>query len=103
MKKIKILKIKTLTSYGERPFSRVRLFLETKDETLCENLAFRHSRPYKTYKQFVLPTVFAKLKISPAKASWSQKAGCSCGCSPGYLLDIDPQEVGYEAIYVTIK
>lgn len=102
--KMKILSIKT-GQYGERPVSRVRLFIETKDESVAENLMarmFGHSAPYKTYRQEVLPRVFKKLKIDPAKVSWSQKAGCSCGCSPGYVLDINPTVAGFEAVWVTI-
>ena len=101
MKNVKILNIKT-GDYG--PVSKVRLFIETKNESLVGNLTFRHARPYKTYRKFVLPVVLEKLGLSflPG-ASWSQKAGCYCGCSPGYILDIHPSKVGYEAVWVTIK
>lgn len=98
---MKIVKIKT-GQYGERPLSRVRLFIEERNETVLENLILRYSRPSKAYRKEVLPKVFKKLGID-VSASWSQKAGCSCGCSPGFILDIHPGSCGYEVIWVTIK
>ncbi len=35
----------------------------------------------------VLPEILKQAGIPEAKASWSWKAGCSCGCSPGFILD----------------
>lgn len=34
-----------------------------------------------------LPEILKQAGIPEAKASWSWKAGCSCGCSPGFILD----------------
>jgi hypothetical protein len=102
MKNVKILKIKT-GEYGERPLSKVRLFIETKGEGILDNLVNRHSRPFNIYRKLVLPPVLEKLKLAGTKVSWNQKAGCSCGCSPGYILDIHPVKTGFEAIWVTIK
>ncbi len=34
-----------------------------------------------------LPCILKEVGIPEnTKASWSQKAGCSCGCSPGFIL-----------------
>ena len=101
-KPLKIKTIKTLKKYGCRPFSRVRLFVEVRGEKLRENLDERFDRPYKAYRAEVLPKVL-KDELWLVKASWSQTAGCACGCSPGFLLDVDPSQVGYEAVYVTIR
>ena len=88
--------------YGEKPLSRVRLFVMTDGGKLVSDILNRFSRPYKAYKAEVLPKVL-KNELWLAKASWSQTAGCACGCSPGFLLDVDPAQVGYEAVFVTIK
>lgn len=50
-------------------------------------VAGRRSRPYTEYRK-LLPEIFEKAGIpAGTKASWSQKAGCSCPCSPGFVLD----------------
>ena len=68
--------------YNARP----RLYIDYKDESVLENLANRRSRPTTLYKA-MLPEIIAKLDLPPeTKVSWSQKAGCQCGCSPGFIL-----------------
>jgi hypothetical protein len=56
-------------------------------ESLSENLQNRRSRPSKEYKK-LLPEACKQAGIDPFTflASWSQKCGCSCGCSPGFRL-----------------
>ena len=61
-------------------------------ENMFENLMNRHHRPAKFYKQYVLPEGLKQLGYTEEeaaaiikKAFWSQKAGCRCGCSPGFL------------------
>jgi hypothetical protein len=55
--------------------------------TQMEHLLFdRWTNPVAMYKQF-LPAIFEALGLpSTTKARWSQKAGCSCGCSPAFIL-----------------
>ena len=95
------------------------MFVTNKRETqtLLENLIVhiagmnveripvaRNRRPFQLYREVLLPKVFKKLKLPPnIRASWSQKAGCSCGCSPGFILDTLPLRRGYDAIYVTVS
>jgi hypothetical protein len=99
---MKITSIKT-GQYSERPSTRVKLFVFHRNETILENLMLRHRRPSDLYRKEVLPKVFKKLKLDPSRITWSQKAGCSCGCSPGFILNADPSKLGYDAIYVNIK
>ena len=55
-----------------------------------DNLQNRHSRPYDQYRRLVLPTVAKLIAFRPgAKFRWSQKAGCSCPCSPGFIVKDD--------------
>ena len=99
---MKIQKIKT-GEYGEKPLTKVRLFVHNPHETLIENLNGRWHRPHKQYKEELLPTVFKFLSLPFCTgAHWNQKAGCSCGCSPGFVLDIHPVKAGFEAIWVTL-
>lgn len=61
-------------------------------ESILENLMNRRSRPHKEFKA-LLPKVFKGTQFESLwneghiKASWSQKCGCSCGCSPGFRLN----------------
>ena len=65
-----------------------------------EHLRARHGRPYTMYKKEVLPQLFRKLGLkTPAKLGWSQKAGCSCGCSPGFI--VQSRDIPYD-IHVTV-
>lgn len=69
----------------------------------------RFDRPYKLYRTY-MPYILAKLGLpAGTKASWSQRAGCSCGCSPGFVLQASPYAVaqaqgtsGTTDIFVTI-
>src|SRR5690606_25287019 len=42
----------------------------------------------------LLPEVFKQLNGEPLKAHWSQYAGCSCPCSPGFILSDMLSETG---------
>lgn len=48
---------------------------------------FRYSNPHRMYRKMVLPQAFKRLGLPPdTVARWSQYAGCSCPCSPGFVL-----------------
>ena len=58
-----------------------RVYVWPRGESILENLCNRRSRPYTEYRKLLAGKSFME------KARWSQKAGCSCGCSPGFILD----------------
>lgn len=102
---MKLVEVKVRRS--ERP-QKTRIFIFEKGEGILENLMKRHSRPYEEYKKEVLPLVKAWLAANRPDVNeleigrhvgWSQKAGCSCGCSPGFIVDY----FGCRDIYVTIS
>lgn len=72
------------------------VYVDFKSETsVLENLINRFSRPVDLMKREVMPRVLDGLSL-PASTPfrWSQKAGCPCGCSPGFVLsrhDIGPE------------
>lgn len=80
------LKVTDLRIRPSGDYSRkTRVYVNIVGETLWDNLAERRSRPYNAFR----PVVEAALKehdIEFEKMSWSQKAGCSCPCSPGFIL-----------------
>ena len=98
-----------ITSIDTRPFarderaSRPRIYFFPEGATLRENLRNRHDRPHKVYREF-LPEVLRSLGLpEDAKVSWSQKAGCPCGCSPAFIVK-DPRLSDYRRhVYVTLS
>lgn len=71
--------------------SRSRLyvsFASTGPVTVADLLDARWDNPVGKYRK-ALATIFAATGIPDGtKARWSQKAGCSCPCSPGFILDV---------------
>jgi hypothetical protein len=64
-----------------------RIYVHPKDETIFENLSHRRLRPYNIWRKIIIPQVLKKLDLpEDSKVRWSQRAGCSCGCSPGFIL-----------------
>lgn len=60
-------------------------YFNFENETVLDDLLNRHYRPTKELKA-LLPEIKAKLNIpETATFRWSQKAGCRCGCSPGFV------------------
>lgn len=62
-------------------------------ESVIENMLNRYNRPKELYRQYIPQVIQAvkdrcKLPVAPELTfRWSQKAGCSCGCSPGFIVD----------------
>ena len=75
---------------------KTRVYFNIQDETILENLQRRRLRPIKLFRA-LLPEVYKKLGVD-SKARWSQYAGCSCPCSPGFILD----DVYGKTVYVTV-
>jgi hypothetical protein len=80
---------------SERP-QKTRVYVFEDGEGILDNLLKRHNRPHTAYKKEVLPLAKAWLAANKPevtelsgdyKIRWSQKAGCSCGCSPGFIVD----------------
>lgn len=102
--KVKSVKVKNVCEY-KKP--RVYFF---HDESILENLENRRSRPYNEYRK-LMPEVLKKANKNPdfadipenTKAAWSQKAGCSCGCSPGFILQTDNVCLEGVEIFVELK
>ena len=88
---MKITQVKVLPiPVGTRQKTAHMYFFIDK-ESIVENLVNRHNRPVKEFKK-LLSEVFSKTQFESLwkdghiKANWSQKCGCSCGCSPGFRL-----------------
>jgi hypothetical protein len=67
-------------------YAAPRLYVSVQDETVLENLMNRRVRPYNAYKTLIHGSDLDQI-LDLSKLSWSQKAGCSCPCSPGFILN----------------
>lgn len=63
-----------------------RVYVYPRGESVVEHLFARHERPYNVYRKQVLPQVWEQLGVKNAQVRWSQYAGCSCPCSPGFIV-----------------
>lgn len=86
-----MLKIKSIDEnrMESRERSRkMKIYVWPEGETLIDNLENRRSRPFNIYRKEVIPQVLAQLGVpADAKVRWSQRAGCSCPCSPGFIVE----------------
>lgn len=73
-----------------RTSSRVYVWIENdkRDKPVLDILTgFRYNKPHQIYKEQVIPAVLKKMGVpANSKVRWSQYAGCSCPCSPGFIV-----------------
>jgi hypothetical protein len=53
---------------------------------VLEDLQDRTRRPYRAWRPLVLD-VLERLGYEDLTLRWSQRAGCGCGCSPGFIIE----------------
>lgn len=95
--------IEVKTRY-QRNSAKPRIYVFPKGETILEQLETRRQRPYTAYRKEVLPTVMKQLGIpEDTRVRWSQYAGCSCPCSPGFIVEGYPQAISRQDVYVTVS
>jgi hypothetical protein len=72
---------------GGRAGQRGVIYIWQKDESIADNLIYRRVRPYTVWRKQVLPLLVEKYpRLANFKFAWSQRAGCSCPCSPGFIV-----------------
>lgn len=100
---VKIVDVSTREkNYKEiRKRQKPRVYVWEKNESVMQNLVNRRQRPVELYKQFALQALqFITADKHPYKLKWSQYAGCSCPCSPGFIVEDLP--ASYD-VHVTIQ
>lgn len=65
--------------------SRVYVWATGEAETVLDDLANRTRRPHAAWRKALLP-VLAQCALPTTNVRWSQYAGCTCPCSPGFVL-----------------
>lgn len=69
----------------ENPGKKSLVFVDVAGESIFQDFMYRADRPHAEWK----PLVIKALKdagIEFESLRWSQKAGCSCGCSPAFIV-----------------
>lgn len=70
-----------------KPMRRTRVYVSGSGAfDVLEDLRDRFRRPYVAWRPLVLD-VLKSLGYEDLKLRWSQRAGCSCGCSPGFIIE----------------
>ena len=60
----------------------------------------RYNRPHTAYRKLILSQILEQSNYpAGTKVKWSQYAGCSCPCSPGFIVNGIPNK---EDVFVTI-
>lgn len=75
---------KDLKHYDSKP----RVYVSVNGETMLDHLQNRRERPSTLYKRAIGDKALEALGLKEidAQMSWSQKAGCPCGCSPAFIV-----------------
>lgn len=61
-----------------------RVYIDEVGETVLDNLERRMGRPKDAYREAIVQAL--KILGIEGRVRWSQYAGCSCPCSPGFIL-----------------
>lgn len=62
-----------------------RVYVFPEGESIWENFLNRRNRPVDVFRD-AAKRALADLGIEHYKLQWSRYAGCSCPCSPGFVL-----------------
>ena len=75
---------RTLRDYEKAP----RVYVLVKGEGVFDQLFNRRDRPNTLYRNAVMTPALQALGLSSDDCTlhWSQYAGCTCPCSPGFLV-----------------
>ena len=86
-------KIVEMTVRNEKPGRYTRVYIWPENFNVLDDLLERASgsfemrdRRWEFYRKEVMPGVLARLGQPDLKFRFERKAGCACGCSPGFVL-----------------
>jgi hypothetical protein len=68
------------------PDKKMRVYLFRKRETVWQNLKNRRNRDRSLWRKMTLQ-IMEKFGYDNVEMTFSQKAGCQCGCSPGFIVN----------------
>jgi hypothetical protein len=68
--------------------NKPRIYATQPSLDIAEDLMNRTRRPFRQWRKLVITALEESgLGIDTTRMGWDQHAGCSCGCSPGFVLD----------------
>jgi len=70
----------------ETPAGKTRVYVSVKGESLWDDFENRTSRPHTLWAPHVKKALIDAGWPADVKLRWSQKAGCSCPCSPAFFV-----------------
>lgn len=84
-------------------YSRVYFF--PANETVLDQFSNRRARLYDEYRKLLPLALMAEGVPGDVSrdAIWSQKAGCSCGCSPGFIVKRNVSALSGSDLFVTVE
>lgn len=83
----------------ETPNGKTRVFVSIEGESMWDDFERRTSRPHTLWAQPIKDALIRAGFPADVKLRWSQKAGCSCPCSPAFFVTGGP--VGHD-LWATI-
>lgn len=104
--KLEIIKRSGYRMGSRDGFKSPRMYVSVSDESVLDNLANRKRRPYNVYKTLIHSSGISSV-LNLGDLRWSQYAGCTCPCSPGFvlpsqLLEIEGNSYYYFDVWVTL-
>jgi len=81
--------------------SRSIVYVHPVGETLIDNLMNRRNRPIKLYREQAIEALKER-GVEYSTLSWRQKAGCPCGCSPGFIAEDVRFNGEYQALDIRV-
>lgn len=81
-------------AYSQSP----RMYVSVSDETVLDNLVNRKRRPYNVYKTLIHSSGISEV-LNLNELRWSQRAGCTCPCSPGFVLGRQSMQIGEKSFH----
>ena len=70
----------------DNPRRRTRIHVDTAKFSVLEDLTNRLRRPHQVWRPMVAAAL-TQLGYPQARFYWSQYAGCTCPCSPGFIIN----------------
>jgi hypothetical protein len=104
-----MFKIEDVAMRGQtsRSTSKTVIFVHPQGETVLDHLLNRRDRPYTAFRKEVLPALFTRLGLAQdTKVRWSSRAGCSCPCSPGFIIEdngVNGHQLYRQDVHVTVS
>ena len=87
---------------GYKVKSRVYIF--PKNESVLDQFINRRSRPLNVYRDILRQGLSSiGIDLNNISYKWSQKAGCPCGCSPGFIIDCFDKNIYKKDVYIDIE